>query len=60
MSAVFAELGSVAEFINGAAFKPEDWGEGGKRIIRIQNLTDPSKPYKRQNERCQKNSCSAR
>jgi type I restriction enzyme S subunit len=47
MSAEFTELGSVAEFINGAAFKPEDWGEEGNRIIRIQNLTDPTKPYNR-------------
>jgi len=43
----FAELGSVAEFINGAAFKPEDWGDSGKRIIRIQNLTDSTKPFNR-------------
>ena len=47
MNKEFAELGSVAEFINGAAFKPEDWGDEGKRIIRIQNLTDPKKPYNR-------------
>ncbi len=40
-------LGEVAQFINGAAFKPEDWGEVGLPIIRIQNLTDPSKPYNR-------------
>lgn len=38
-------LGDIAEFINGAAFKPEDWGNEGKKIIRIQNLTDSSKPY---------------
>jgi len=31
-------LGEVAEFINGAAFKPEDWHENGRKIIRIQNL----------------------
>jgi len=42
-----AELGSIAEFINGTAFKPEDWGDEGKRIIRIQNLTDPNKPFNR-------------
>ena len=47
MSANFVQLGSVAEFINGAAFKPEDWNGSGARIIRIQNLTDPSKPYNR-------------
>jgi type I restriction enzyme S subunit len=37
-------LGDVAEFINGVAFKPEDWHDSGLPIIRIQNLTDPSKP----------------
>ena len=47
MTAVFSPLGDVAEFINGAAFKPEDWGDTGKPIIRIQNLTDPAKPYNR-------------
>lgn len=47
MKATFAALGDVAEFINGAAFKPEDWGDEGRRIIRIQNLTDRSKPYNR-------------
>jgi len=40
-----ARLGDIAEFINGVAFKPEDWGSEGRKIIRIQNLTDPSKPY---------------
>ena len=43
------ELGEIAEFINGAAFKPEDWGEDGQRIIRIQNLNDPTKPFNRTN-----------
>jgi type I restriction enzyme, S subunit len=38
-------LGEVADFINGAAFKPEDWHENGRKIIRIQNLNDSSKPY---------------
>lgn len=47
MSTVFSKLGDVAEFINGAAFKPEDWGDEGARIIRIQNLNDPTKPYNR-------------
>ena len=40
-------LGDAADFINGYAFKPEDWGEAGKLIIRIKNLTDASKPYNR-------------
>ncbi|QXR18984.1 restriction endonuclease subunit S [Acinetobacter variabilis] len=38
-------LGDVADFINGVAFKPEDWGTEGKPIIRIQNLNDPLKEY---------------
>jgi type I restriction enzyme, S subunit len=40
-----ARLGDVADFVNGAAFRPEDWGEDGYPIIRIQNLTDSSKPF---------------
>ncbi len=39
-----ATLGEVADFINGFAFKPEDWHEAGLPIVRIQNLTDSSKP----------------
>ncbi|EHS2671460.1 restriction endonuclease subunit S [Vibrio parahaemolyticus] len=39
------ELGSIANFINGFAFKPEHWEEDGKPIIRIQNLTDSSKSF---------------
>jgi len=35
----FLKLGEVSEFINGAAFKPSDWGDKGTPIIRIQNLT---------------------
>jgi type I restriction enzyme, S subunit len=42
-------LGSVADFVNGAAFKPSDWEESGAPIIRIQNLTDPGKPFNRTN-----------
>ena len=36
------ELGEVAEYINGFAFKPEDWHGSGTPIIRIQNLTGSS------------------
>ena len=42
-------LGDVADFINGVAFKPADWGESGRRILRIQNLTDPTKPFNKTN-----------
>ena len=38
-------LGNVADFINGFAFKPVDWNGQGKKIIRIQNLTNKYKPY---------------
>jgi type I restriction enzyme S subunit len=33
-------LGKVGEYINGRAFKPEEWETRGKPIIRIQNLTN--------------------
>ena len=32
-------LGEVSKFINGRAFKPSEWEEKGKLIIRIQDLT---------------------
>ena len=32
-------LGETARFVNGAAFKPQDWSSDGLPIIRIQNLT---------------------
>lgn len=38
-------ISEIANFINGYAFKPSDWNGKGKRIIRIQNLTDKNKPY---------------
>ena len=39
------KLGDLAQYINGKAFKPEDWKTTGLPIIRIQNLTDHSKPF---------------
>jgi type I restriction enzyme S subunit len=36
---MMATFGEVAEFINGRAFKPEEWTNDGLPIIRIQNLT---------------------
>ena len=41
------KLGEVADFINGAAFKPSDWSSEGRPIIRIQNLTNPNSPFNR-------------
>lgn len=35
----YKKLGEVATYINGYPFKPSDWKECGKPIIRIQNLT---------------------
>ncbi|MHB1186602.1 restriction endonuclease subunit S [Thiobacillus sp.] len=39
------KLGELAQYINGKAFKPEDWKTAGLPIIRIQNLTNQSKPF---------------
>ena len=38
-------LGETARFINGAAFKPEDWSSEGLPIIRIQNLTGTGESF---------------
>jgi type I restriction enzyme S subunit len=35
-------LTDLAEYINGYAFKPEDWGEEGLPIIRIEQLKNPA------------------
>ena len=37
-------LGDVATYINGRAFKPNEWEKSGIPIIRIQNLTDSNAP----------------
>lgn len=37
----------LAKYINGYAFKPDDWDTVGKPILRIQNLTDPSSEFDR-------------
>ena len=38
-------LGEAARFINGAAFKPTEWGDEGLPIVRIQNLTGTSEKF---------------
>ena len=38
-------LGTVAEYINGRAFKPSEWENNGLPIIRIQNLNNPNAPF---------------
>jgi len=40
-----SNLGKLASFINGYAFKPEDWKEEGLPIIRIEQLKDPNAKY---------------
>ena len=35
----FEQLGNIATYVNGYAFKPSDWGTKGLPIIRIQNLS---------------------
>lgn len=39
------KLGEIATFINGYAFKPDQWSNEGIPIIRIQNLNDSNAPY---------------
>jgi type I restriction enzyme S subunit len=39
------KFGEVAQFINGMAFKPSDWGFEGLPIIRIQNLTGTNETF---------------
>ena len=38
-------MGEVASFINGYAFKPEQWTSFGTPIVRIQNLNNPDAPF---------------
>ena len=47
-----ARLGDVATYINGYAFKPSDWSNEGKPIIRIQDLTGNSYQANRFNGVC--------
>jgi type I restriction enzyme S subunit len=41
----WARVNDTGHYVNGLAFKPGDWKETGLPIIRIQNLTDTSKPF---------------
>ena len=41
----YKKLGEVATFVNGYPFKPSDWKDKGRRIIRIQNLNNPNAEY---------------
>jgi type I restriction enzyme S subunit len=50
-------LGDVATYINGRAFKPTEWTDNGKPIIRIQNLTDESNSFNYFNGECESRYC---
>ena len=39
------QLGDVARFVNGRAFRPDEWGKIGLPIVRIQNLNNPDAPF---------------
>lgn len=41
----YKRLGDIATYINGYAFKPEQWSNKGKPIIRIQNLNNKDAEY---------------
>lgn len=41
----FTTLGELANYVNGRAFKPSEWKNTGKPIIRIQNLNDDNAKY---------------
>ena len=41
----WVRLGDVADYLNGRAFKPNEWEEKGLPIIRIQNLNKPDASY---------------
>lgn len=36
----FSKVKHLGQYVNGYPFKPDDWGDFGKPILRIQNLTD--------------------
>jgi type I restriction enzyme S subunit len=44
---VFSNLGNLANYTNGKAFKPSEWQESGLPIIRIQNLNDETIRFNR-------------
>lgn len=44
---MYLTLGEVAEYINGRAFKPNEWEDIGFPIIRIQNLTNSTQVINR-------------
>ena len=41
----WAQLGEIADYLNGRAFKPDEWRTAGLPIIRIQNLNSQTAPF---------------
>lgn len=42
---VYARVNDTGQYINGLAFKPNEWGNVGRPIIRIQNLSGRSQDF---------------
>jgi len=45
MNFELVKVRDICKLVNGLAFKPTEWKESGKPIIRIQNLNDENKPF---------------
>jgi type I restriction enzyme, S subunit len=45
MNFELVKVRDICKLVNGLAFKPIEWKESGKPIIRIQNLNDENKPF---------------
>jgi type I restriction enzyme S subunit len=43
----YSQVKYLGRYINGYAFKPEDWSDEGKPILRIQNLSNPNASFNR-------------
>ena len=41
----YKKMGDLATYVNGCAFRPEEWGNVGLPIVRIQNLTGTSDEF---------------
>ena len=48
----WVKIGTIANLVNGKAFKPNDWTNDGLPIVRIQNLNNPGSPYNHYNGEC--------
>lgn len=45
IDAKWIKIKNICRLVNGDAYKPTDWSESGKPIIRIQNLNDKTKTF---------------